>query len=411
MPLLIYGLLIVIFPLSRQIFKQFLTNRVLKNPHQQRFFKLASVQELFTLSDEIASRPSDANGGIPTKHASFFKAVGVPKHAVTENRFDALFSANPSKLKELEKASDDDDPDISAEVNNDSERREETPAEREMRLRAQARRLSRQLVESYTRRGTRVDGRRIRGVARRSRLDEGEVVKSGSKRPHQEEKPDGGLDPFVASVICGADIDEKLAVIKRKRTEVDDYMKNEAKRVAETALEAIRQKKRGDKKQVENGRHRHKREGILPSLKKCLKGVTVVNHDTLMNNFLMSEKLIDPALERMQASRLANSIIDWLKKLDDQMKSASYNVSSLDIRNSLNGVVFGLVKNGLLFSPQERHCPLFVSISSKLFSRLLSNLDNIAVIFKRFSLPINYRRVFRNRRTLQIIYFTLYTTV
>ncbi|KAM7537439.1 hypothetical protein Aperf_G00000064025 [Anoplocephala perfoliata] len=336
---------------ERQIFKQFLTNRVLKNPHQQRLFKLTSVQDLFTLSDEIASRPSDASGGLPTKHVSFFKAVGVPKHAVTQNRFDALFSADPSKLKELENASDDDDdddPDTSGVVNNDS-KREETPAEREARLRAQARRLSRQLVESYTRRGTRVDGRRIRGVARRSRFDEGEVVKGGSKRPHQDGKSDEGFDPFVTSVICGADTDEKLAAIKRKRTEVDDYMKNEAKRVAETALEAIRPKEKV--KRIGSG-HRHK---------KCLKGVTVVNHDILMNNFLMSEKLIDPALERMQASRLASSVIDWLRRLDDQMKSASYPVSSLNTWNSLNNVGFGLVKNSFLYSSDERRCPLFLA--------------------------------------------------
>ena len=36
----------------RQIFKQFLTNRVLKDPKQRRFFKTNDLYELFTLSDE-----------------------------------------------------------------------------------------------------------------------------------------------------------------------------------------------------------------------------------------------------------------------------------------------------------------------------------------------------------------------
>lgn len=36
----------------RQIFKQFLTNRVLKNPAQRRFFKSNDLYELFTLGDE-----------------------------------------------------------------------------------------------------------------------------------------------------------------------------------------------------------------------------------------------------------------------------------------------------------------------------------------------------------------------
>lgn len=37
--------------LFRQIFKQFLTNRVLKDPKQRRFFKSNDMYELFTLSD------------------------------------------------------------------------------------------------------------------------------------------------------------------------------------------------------------------------------------------------------------------------------------------------------------------------------------------------------------------------
>ena len=41
------------FPFLRQIFKQFLTNRVLRDPRQRRFFKSNSLYELFTLgSDE-----------------------------------------------------------------------------------------------------------------------------------------------------------------------------------------------------------------------------------------------------------------------------------------------------------------------------------------------------------------------
>ena len=35
----------------RQIFKQFLTNRVLKDPKQRRFFKSSDLYELFTLTD------------------------------------------------------------------------------------------------------------------------------------------------------------------------------------------------------------------------------------------------------------------------------------------------------------------------------------------------------------------------
>ena len=36
----------------RQIFKQFLTNKVLKDPKQRRFFKSNDLFELFTLGDD-----------------------------------------------------------------------------------------------------------------------------------------------------------------------------------------------------------------------------------------------------------------------------------------------------------------------------------------------------------------------
>nr|CDS29116.1 DNA excision repair protein ERCC 6 [Hymenolepis microstoma] len=337
---------------QRQIFKQFLTNRVLKNPRQQRFFKLNSVHDLFMLNDEAASRPSDANGGMPTKHVSFFNAVGVPKHAVTDNRFDALFAANPDKLKELENASDDDkDQETSGEVDEDESEKEETSEERKARLRAQARRLSRKLVEKYSHRGTRVDGKRIHGVARRSRFDEGETEKKEGSKQSDNAKKEPDLDPFVTSVLCGSDQDEKLESFKRKRSEVDEYMKKEAKKVAETALEAIRPKKR----------KRHRSKDALSTVKKRLKEVTVVNHDTLMNNFLMSEKRVDPALERIQASRLANSVTKWLNTLEDRIKSSRFQVPFLGTSNPINGVIFGQVKDGFLYSPNERNCPLFLA--------------------------------------------------
>uniref|UniRef100_A0A7N6B823 DNA excision repair protein ERCC-6 n=1 Tax=Anabas testudineus TaxID=64144 RepID=A0A7N6B823_ANATE len=52
----------------RQIFKQFLTNRVLKDPKQRRFFKSNDIYELFTLSD-----PDGAQG---TETSAIFAGTG-----------------------------------------------------------------------------------------------------------------------------------------------------------------------------------------------------------------------------------------------------------------------------------------------------------------------------------------------
>ncbi|XP_026044895.1 DNA excision repair protein ERCC-6 isoform X2 [Astatotilapia calliptera] len=59
----------------RQIFKQFLTNRVLKDPKQRRFFKSNDIYELFTLADP--------DGGQGTETSAIFAGTGsdikVPK--------------------------------------------------------------------------------------------------------------------------------------------------------------------------------------------------------------------------------------------------------------------------------------------------------------------------------------------
>ncbi|XP_065178791.1 DNA excision repair protein ERCC-6-like isoform X2 [Sycon ciliatum] len=75
----------------RQIFKQFLTNRILKDPRQRRFFKANDLHELFTLNDEIGftnvaksssaeepSRKKDKSQGLPlTETAAIFAGLGA----------------------------------------------------------------------------------------------------------------------------------------------------------------------------------------------------------------------------------------------------------------------------------------------------------------------------------------------
>lgn len=46
---------------QRQLFKAFLTNKILKDPKQRRFFKLNDLRDLFTLSVEPNSSPETVN--------------------------------------------------------------------------------------------------------------------------------------------------------------------------------------------------------------------------------------------------------------------------------------------------------------------------------------------------------------
>lgn len=58
----------------RQIFKQFLTNRVLKDPKQRRFFKSNDIYELFTLSDPDGAQGTETSALFAgfTRFVNFF---------------------------------------------------------------------------------------------------------------------------------------------------------------------------------------------------------------------------------------------------------------------------------------------------------------------------------------------------
>jgi len=81
----------------RQIFKQFLTNRVLKDPKQRRFFKSNDLFELFTLGDdnlksgtETSAIFAGTNSDVKLsrrQHARDSAATTVKKR---QNRFDYL---------------------------------------------------------------------------------------------------------------------------------------------------------------------------------------------------------------------------------------------------------------------------------------------------------------------------------
>lgn len=92
----------------RQIFKQFLTNRVLKDPKQRRFFKSNDIYELFTLSD-----PNSAQG---TETSAIFAGTGsdvkAPKRSSkqrtnAENQARTHHSPNVSSLSLSSKTAPD----------------------------------------------------------------------------------------------------------------------------------------------------------------------------------------------------------------------------------------------------------------------------------------------------------------
>lgn len=79
----------------RQIFKQFLTNRVLKDPRQKRFFKTNDLFELFTLSDDLKNTESNA------LFAGTDSEVKIPKRSKSSKNDTEEILLPPEKLEEL----------------------------------------------------------------------------------------------------------------------------------------------------------------------------------------------------------------------------------------------------------------------------------------------------------------------
>ncbi len=111
--------------LFRQIFKQFLTNRVLKDPKQRRFFKSNDLYELFTLGDDsrkLSTETSAIFAGTGSDVKVKAKTLREPEQEVKEekpkvkNRFDVMKEKKEAEVekegnKKVESDEDDSDGD------------------------------------------------------------------------------------------------------------------------------------------------------------------------------------------------------------------------------------------------------------------------------------------------------------
>lgn len=78
---------------QRQIYKHFLTNKILKNPQQRRFFKARDMKDLFILND-------DGDGG-STETSSIFSQISHKVNIVgaSKDKQDESTPVKPSTSK------------------------------------------------------------------------------------------------------------------------------------------------------------------------------------------------------------------------------------------------------------------------------------------------------------------------
>ncbi|CAH8664705.1 unnamed protein product [Heterobilharzia americana] len=243
----------------RQIFKQFLTNRILKNPRQQRFFKTNDLQELLSFQDGSEMQTPET--------ALYLQSEGMGHTLTSSSASDNRFDIRARKLKDdpaqnnlpdLDTESDCgdeekevEDDDVAGEKNKIiaedsmgcSSLKTDPQDERRMQLRKLAKEISRRIAEDcldkddsfklasdvgrykgekssnkkhtpHRKRkscieGTQVDGKRIKLVSRRCKYDLGEGVDlSLSRDSHQHSKPNKSTrisseDDFIRTILPG----------------------------------------------------------------------------------------------------------------------------------------------------------------------------------------------------------------
>ncbi|XP_021888520.1 protein CHROMATIN REMODELING 8 isoform X2 [Carica papaya] len=95
----------------RQIYKHFLTNKILKNPQQRRFFKARDMKDLFTLNDDGDTGATETSN-IFSQLSEDVNVIGVQKDKQDSQKHckssavheDEVAEAGPSSSREKEKA-------------------------------------------------------------------------------------------------------------------------------------------------------------------------------------------------------------------------------------------------------------------------------------------------------------------
>ncbi|KAF5402100.1 DNA excision repair protein ERCC-6 [Paragonimus heterotremus] len=440
---------------QRQIFKQFLTNRILKNPRQQRFFKTNDLNELLSFGDD--TKTNDSNNPAP-ETARYIRSEGLGhticrssgqhgEESISVNRFDLLMKRQKVAFKDDagESASTDEEPESNEESAVKQQRLElsnvSDPVEaRRNQLRQLARELSQRIGEGRlddsppvwkeaknrqtvhrhsSRKGIRVDGKRIALIARRAQHDAGEAECPPKLTTHSvpsfpKDSCALSKDTFLNALLPQSDA--QGSSVANKRALLDEDMREEASRVALRALETIRQhstaagesrltsrslhKNRTEHSTIDQSTHTLKAKasttlkrrssasvglvefgkpmGGKPNVQSddvqcrnkisstdCFSHVShILSHDQMLE-VLTDTGRVDQSLRTLEAQRSARRAMDALIKEAREFSSSTPGQSTTELVCDARKK-FGLLKNRFLWNPNESQCKSFTTLSCTL---------------------------------------------
>uniref|UniRef100_A0A0R3S1B2 DNA repair and recombination protein RAD54-like n=1 Tax=Elaeophora elaphi TaxID=1147741 RepID=A0A0R3S1B2_9BILA len=228
----------------RQIFKVFLSNRILVDPRQRRFFKTNDLHELFSLGDSKVIKKEG------TETAAILS--GTTGNYTRHNFFDKSEKDREKKQKEMKrrkkldmKVTSDDDEDARAFVE------EHLSAEKVNELRKLARKISRSISKKAEGKTKNDEGESEKDKQRNETDDENSTIKIpylGKKRRYkQETKEFSGQDDYVlGKLLKNAGIISALQHDQIFGTGIADeqLIEDEANAVAAKAAASVRRSRR-----------------------------------------------------------------------------------------------------------------------------------------------------------------------
>lgn len=232
----------------RQIFKQFLTNRVLKDPKQRRFFKTNDLYELFTLADDGKKKR--------TETSAIFAGTGSDIRLTKKKKDKTPGGESPSKASTVQPGHADQSTKHAAELVDHHEGKGSSPSQGKGLLSEEKIRQMRELARQLSQRiggGARKPEEKPHNKRHKSKKSvvEGEniscVVKQATYKPEVDSEQSQKQDDYVLQKLF-----KKSGVHSAMRHDLimdsadPDYalVEGEAERVAQQAIRRLRESRR-----------------------------------------------------------------------------------------------------------------------------------------------------------------------
>ena len=217
--------------ISRQIFKQFLTNRVLTNPFQRRFFKSNDLYELFSL-DDIGPMQSTETGAIFAGTGSEIRMRG--KKAKTKQPRVKSESGDQTAVKNHNG--------VASEVVALGKRDKDIKSKQDIEKVVKKMKRSKKEKRRRRRKSVEIDGSKVQNVEKM----ESYKAKDEDRENEQDEKKKTSStseDDVLMSLFRSSGIHSALKHDKIEQSGNPDYVlvEKEAERVAKQAVNALKQ--------------------------------------------------------------------------------------------------------------------------------------------------------------------------